>query len=163
MEEPTAAHMLEAINLSLAERPIDAQYVSMIYAIWNDVDRALQVANSGLPKPLHFRDGKVEEIQVTGLPIGLFPSAEYEERKLRGKPGDIFLFFTDGITDATSSTGTMFGRGRLEKVVRDNADKAADEIAQAIFDAVSRQAEGVATFDDQTIVVLKVKGSSAKQ
>src|SRR6516162_9761398 len=163
VEEPSAAHMLEAINLSLAERPIDAQYVSMIYAIWNDNDRTLEVANSGLPRPLRLSEGKVEEIQVTGLPVGLFPSAEYEERKLRSKPGDIFLFFSDGITDATSSTGTMFGRGRLEKVVRDNADKTADEIAQAVFDAVSRHAEGVATFDDQTIVVLKVKGSSAKQ
>ena len=155
--------MLEAINLSLAERPIDAQYVSMIYAIWNDADRTLQVANSGLPKPLYFRDGKVEEMQVTGLPVGLFASAEYEERKLCSKPGDVFLFFSDGITDATSSVGNMFGRGRLEKVVRDNADKTADEIAQAIFDAVSRHAKGVATFDDQTIVVLKVKGSPAKQ
>jgi sigma-B regulation protein RsbU (phosphoserine phosphatase) len=163
LEEPTAAHMLEAINLSLAERPIEAQYVSLIYAIWNDVDRTLQVANSGLPKPLHFREGKVEEIQVTGLPVGLFANAQYEECRLRAKPGDIFLFFSDGITDATSSTGTMFGRGRLEKVVRDETDKSANEIAQAIFDAVSRHAEGVPTFDDQTIVVLKVKGSSAKQ
>src|SRR5215831_10770934 len=163
MEEPTAAHMLEAINLSLAERPIDAQYVSLIYAIWNDVDRALQVANSGLPKPLHLREGKIEEIQVTGLPVGLFANAEYEERRLRAKAGDIFLFFSDGITDATSSAGTMFGRGRLEKVVRANAERPADAIAQAIFDAVSKHAKGVATFDDQTIVVLKVKGSPAKQ
>src|SRR6516165_3316798 len=163
MEEPGTAAMLEGVNLSLAERPIDGQYVSMIYAIWDDQHGTLHIANSGLPRPLHFRDGKVEEIQVTGLPVGLFPSAEYEERKLRGKPGDVFLFFSDGITDATSSAGNMFGRGRLETVVRDNAEKTADEIAQAIFDAVSRHAKGVATFDDQTIVVLKVKGSSAKQ
>ena len=109
--------MLEAINLSLAERPIDGQYVSMIYAIWDDNQRSLQVANSGLPRPLHLRDGKVEEIQVTGLPIGLFSSATYDERNLRGKPGDVFLFLSDGITDATSSAGNMFGRGRLEKIV----------------------------------------------
>jgi len=163
VEEPSAAGMLEAINLSLAERPIEAQYVSMIYAIWNDNDRTLQVANSGLPRPLRLRDGKVEEIPVTGLPIGLFSSAEYEERKLHAKPGDVFLFFTDGITDATSSEGHMFGRGRLEKVVRDNAHGSADEIAEAIFGAVSKHAEGVAAFDDQTIVVLKVKGPPAKK
>ena len=163
VEEPTAANMLEAVNLSLAERPIDAQYVSLIYAIWNDTDRALQVANSGLPKPLHFHDGKVEEVQVTGLPVGLFANAEFEERKLRGKPGDVFLFFSDGITDATSAEGNMFGRGRLEKVVRDKVEGSADEIAQAVFDAVFNHARGVATFDDQTIVVLKVKGISAKK
>jgi sigma-B regulation protein RsbU (phosphoserine phosphatase) len=162
-EEPSAAGMLEAINLSLAERPIDGQYVSMIYALWDDSQRHLQVANSGLPRPLHLRDRKFTEIPVTGLPIGLFSSATYDESNLRAKPGDVFLFFSDGITDATSSAGNMFGRGRLEKVVLKNADRSADEIAQAIFDAVSEHATGVEAFDDQTIVVLKVKGTSVKK
>jgi len=163
VEEPSAAGMLEAINLSLAERPIEAQYVSMIFAIWNDGPRTLQVANSGLPRPLHLRDGKLQEIQVTGLPVGLFSTATYEERNLRGKPGDVFLFFSDGITDATSSEGNMFGRGRLERVVLKNADRSADEIAQAIFSAVAEHAKGVETFDDQTIVALKVKGPPARK
>jgi phosphoserine phosphatase RsbU/P len=163
VEEPSAAGMLEAVNLSLAERPIDGQYVSMIYAIWNDNERTLQVANSGLPRPLHLRDGKFEEIDVTGLPVGLFHSAEYDERTLRAKPGDVFLFISDGITDATSSKGNMFGRGRLEKVVRKVSEGSADDIAQAIFSAVSDHAKGVDAFDDQTIVVLKVKGSPAKK
>ena len=162
LEEPSAAHMLEAINLSLAERPIEAQYVSMIYAIWNDSERSLQVANSGLPQPLHISCGKVEEIKVTGLPLGLFSSASYEKVGLRAKPGDVFLFFTDGITDATSLEGSMFGRGRLEKVAVANAERTADEIAQAVFSAVSQHADGVDTWDDQTIVVLKVKGPPAK-
>jgi phosphoserine phosphatase RsbU/P len=163
VEEPSAAGMLEAINLSLAERPIDAQYVSMIYAIWDDSQRTLQIANSGLPRPLHLRNGKFEEIPVTGLPIGLFPNATFEERNLRCKPGDVFLFLSDGITDATSSAGNMFGRGRLEKTVLKYADGSADEIAQAIFSAVSEHAKGVDAFDDQTIVVLKVKGPPTKK
>jgi sigma-B regulation protein RsbU (phosphoserine phosphatase) len=162
-EEPSAAGMLEAINLSLAERPIDGQYVSMIYALWDDSQRHLQVANSGLPRPLHLRDRKFAEIPVTGLPIGLFSTATYDESNLRAKPGDVFLFFSDGITDATSSAGNMFGRGRLEKVVLKNADRSADEIAQAIFDAVSEHATGVEAFDDQTIVVLRVKGTPVKK
>jgi phosphoserine phosphatase RsbU/P len=163
VEEPSAAGMLEAINLSLAERPIDGQYVSMIYAIWDDSQRRLQVANSGLPRPLLLREGKFEEIQVTGLPIGLFSSVSYDESNLRGKPGDVFLFVSDGITDATSSAGKMFGRGRLEKTVLKHTDRSADEIAQAIFNAVSEHAKGVETFDDQTIVVLKVKGPPVKK
>src|SRR5271165_6796229 len=153
-EEPSAAGMLEAINLSLAERPIDGQYVSMIFAIWDDTQRTLQVSNSGLPRPLHLRNGKFQEIPVTGLPIGLFPNATYEDHILRCKPDDIFLFLSDGITDATSSAGNMFGRGRLEKTVLKHAGGSADEIAQAIFSAVSDHAKGVEAFDDQTIVVL---------
>ena len=162
-EEPSAAGMLEAINLSLSERPIEGQYVSMIYAIWDDHQQLLQIANSGLPRPLHCHDGKLEEIQATGLPIGLFPNATYDELNLRGKAGDVFLFFSDGILDATSSQGEMFGRHRLEKIARANAHRSAEEIVDAIFSAVSSHAEGVETFDDQTIVAIKVKGPSAKK
>ncbi len=162
-EEPSAAGMLEAINLSLSERPIEGQYVSMIYAIWDDAQQLLQIANSGLPRPLHCRDGKLEQIQVTGLPIGLFPNATYDELNIRGQAGDVFLFFSDGILDATSSQGEMFGRHRLEKITRANAHRSAEELVDAIFRAVSSHAEGVETFDDQTIVVMKVKGPSAKK
>jgi sigma-B regulation protein RsbU (phosphoserine phosphatase) len=162
-EEPSAAGMLEAINLSLSDRPIAGQYVSMIYAIWDDNQRTLQIANSGLPRPLHFRDGKVEEIQATGLPIGLFSQATYEELDVRAKSGDVFVLFSDGILDATSSKGEMFGRGRLEKLVAENAQRSADDLADTLFAAVSEHADGVDAFDDQTIVVLKVKGPSAKK
>ena len=155
--------MLEAVNLSLAERPIDAQYVSMIYAVWHDNDRTLQVANSGLPAPLRISNGRAEEIPVAGIPLGLFSSAEYEEQSLRCKSGDVFLFLTDGITDATSSKGNMYGRGRLEKVAIKNAHRTADEIAEAIFAAVNDHAKGVDAFDDLTIVVLKVKGTPAQK
>ncbi len=162
-EEPSAAGMLEAINLSLAERPIDGQYVSMIYAIWDDNQRLLQLANSGLPRPIHVHDGKVEVIQATGLPIGLFSHATYDELSLHGRTGDVFLFFSDGILDATSASGDLFGRHRLETIVRDHAQRSAEELVDTIFTAVSAHAEGVEAFDDQTIVALKVKGSSAKK
>ncbi len=162
-EEPSAGGMLEAVNLSLSERPIDGQYVSMIYAIWDDNQRLLQIANSGLPRPLHYHAGRIESIQATGLPIGLFNNATYDEFNLHGQPGDVFLFFSDGILDATSSKGELFGRHRLEKIVREKAHRSAEELADTIFNAVSDHAEGVEAFDDQTVVVLKVKGAPAKK
>jgi sigma-B regulation protein RsbU (phosphoserine phosphatase) len=160
-EEPSAAGMLEAINLSLSERPIDGQYVSMIYAIWDDNQQSVQIANSGLPRPIHYHDSEVEVVQATGLPIGLFPHATYEELNIHARRGDVFLFFSDGILDATSSKGEMFGRHRLEEIVQQNAQLSAEEIVDKIFKSVSEHAEGVEAFDDQTIVVLKVKGKSS--
>ncbi len=155
--------MLEVINLSLAERPIEGQYVSMIYAIWDDNQQTLQLANSGLPRPLHCRNGKVEEIPATGLPIGLFNNATYDELTLQGKKGDVFLFISDGILDATSAKGQMFGRHRLEEIVKATSGGSAEDIVDAIFTAVSDHAEGVEAFDDQTIVAIKVKGPSPKK
>ena len=93
----------------------------------------------------------------------MFPNATYDELNLHARAGDVFLFFSDGILDATSSEGEMFGRHRLENVARANAHGSAEDLVDAIFKAVSSHAEGVETFDDQTIVALKVKGPSAKK
>jgi sigma-B regulation protein RsbU (phosphoserine phosphatase) len=162
-EEPSAAGMLEAINLSLSERPIEGQYVSMIYGIWDDNQRLLQIANSGLPRPIHYHRGKIETVQATGLPIGLFNHATYDELNLHAHVGDVFVFFSDGILDATSSEGEMFGRHRLEQITREKAAGSAEELVDAVFTAVSQHAEGVEAFDDQTIVAIKVKGKAGKK
>ena len=102
--EPAPAEMLSAVNLSLAERRIEAQFVSIIYAVWDDAHRTLTVSNSGLPRPIYMRGGKTEVIEATGLPLGLFDEAEYDELEFRMKPGDMFVLFSDGILDAQGGT-----------------------------------------------------------
>ena len=162
-EEPGAADMLSIINLSLADRPIDAQYVSMIYAIWDDSARTLRLANSGLPRPIRCHKGKVSRIEVTGLPLGLFSTAEYEETMIRASSGDAFLFFSDGILDARDRKGDLFGSTRLEKIVEENANASAQQLVDIIYDAVSTHVAGMEAFDDQTIVALKVKGHKTRK
>lgn len=158
-ERPGAAEMLRLINASLAERRVDAQYVTMVYAIWRDPENLLQIANSGLPRPIHCRDGKVQRIEAVGLPLGLFETVEHEQLTIRGEPGDVFVFFSDGIVDATNPKGEIFGRTRIEKVVQKNWGKTADEIVSAIFQGTVDFTAGARQFDDQTVVVLKVRAS----
>lgn len=157
--EPSASEMLSAVNFSLGERRIDGQFVSLIYAVWDDENRTLQVANSGLPRPLYCHGDQVEIIEATGLPLGLFDDAEYEEFSFRANPGDLFVFFSDGILDATNRAGELFGRRQLEKIVRCSANSAQD-IVDAIFAAAAEHASGVETFDDQTVVAIRVKDNS---
>ncbi len=159
-EEPGAAQMLEAINLSLAERPIEAQYVSAIYAVWDDSQRVLQIANSGLPRPVYCHHGKIERIEATGLPIGLFAHAEYDEFTFRAHPADVFVFFSDGILDARNADGHHFGRERVEHIVARNCEQSAERIVARIFEAVNEFAGGTEQFDDQSVVVLKVTGAA---
>jgi sigma-B regulation protein RsbU (phosphoserine phosphatase) len=155
--------MLHIINLSLVDRPIDAQYISMIYSVWDDSTLTLRLTNSGLPRPIHCHNGKTQRIEVTGLPLGLFATAEYDETQIQAADGDVFLLFSDGILDARSRHGDLFGSTRVEKIVEQHAHASAQEIVDAVFDAVSAHAAGVDAFDDQTIVALKVKGSRTRQ
>jgi sigma-B regulation protein RsbU (phosphoserine phosphatase) len=155
--EPSPAEMLSAVNLSLGERPIEAQFVSIIYAVWDDDERHLRIANSGLPRPIYWHNGKVEIIEATGLPLGLFENADYDEFGFETHPGDLFVFFSDGILDARSHTGALFGRERLEKVVARAGEGSTNDVVAEIFAAVNEHASGVEAFDDQTVVALKVK------
>jgi sigma-B regulation protein RsbU (phosphoserine phosphatase) len=161
--EPSPAEMLSAVNFSLGERRIDGQFVSLIYAVWDDQRRHLQVANSGLPRPLFCRDGKVWVVDATGLPLGLFDDAEYDELSFQAKPGDLFVFYSDGILDARNLAGHMFGRHKVEEIVSRCSQKSAQCVVDALFKAVEEHAAGVETFDDQTIVAIRVKASSGKR
>jgi sigma-B regulation protein RsbU (phosphoserine phosphatase) len=160
--EPGPAEMLSAVNLSLAERRIAAQFVSIIYAVWNDEKRTLLVANSGLPRPIYYRDGKVEFIEATGLPLGLFEEVDYDEFNFKTKPGDLFVFYSDGILDARSKSGHSFGPERVADIVSSCTEKSAECVVKEIFKAVAAHAAGVDTFDDQTVLAIKVKGEPAE-
>jgi sigma-B regulation protein RsbU (phosphoserine phosphatase) len=160
--EPGPAEMLSAVNFSLGERRIDGQFVSLIYVVWDDTDRTLQVANSGLPRPIYCHEGRTDIIEATGLPLGLFDDAEYDEFTFRAKPGDMFVFYSDGILDARNQDGNMFGRTRLEKVVTQCANCSAATLIDAIFSAVGKYVGGEEAFDDQTVVAIRVKDSSGK-
>ena len=161
-EEPSPAQMLSGLNLSLAERPTPGQFVSMLYVLWDSAQLTLQVANSGMPRPVRCRDGKAEAINATGLPAGLFPAADYDELTFAAKPGDLFVFFSDGITEATNANGEEFGDARLYKIIEQNAKRSAVQTVSAIFSAVNEFVGEVDAFDDQTVVALKVKDPEKK-
>lgn len=161
--EPSPSEMLSAVNLSLGERRIEAQFVSIIYAVWDDSRRTLQIANSGLPRPIYCHDGKTEIIEATGLPLGLFEEADYDELSFQAAPGDVFVFFSDGILDARSRSGELFGRERVEQIVSQCASDTAQSVVDSIFEAVNQHAAGVEAFDDQTVVALRVKNTPARK
>ncbi len=150
------SEMLKTINDALQERHVDSQYVTMLYAVWNDENLTLQLSNAGAVQPLFCRDGEVETVKAEGFPLGLFPNVKYEEFTLSTQPGDSLIFYSDGIVDAQNAAGDMFGSERLAAVVQKNMHKSASKIADAIMSEVGKFQKGVERFDDETVVVLKV-------
>jgi sigma-B regulation protein RsbU (phosphoserine phosphatase) len=156
-DEPYPADMLNAVNRSLNHRRLDAQYLVLTCALWDDDKRTLRVANSGNPRPIYCHEGHAHMLEAAGLPLGMFEDVTHDEVTIHAKPGDIFAFFSDGIVDASNSKDEPFGRSRVEHVIAKNAGGTAREIVDAIFKATDEFAAGAEVFDDQTAVVLKVK------
>ncbi len=154
--QPMPAQMLTAINISLNERRIAAQYVSVLYAVWDGVQRVMRISNSGAPRPIFCRGNTIEMVQATGLPLGLFEDAQYDEIAISALPGDVFVFFSDGIVDAVSPQEEQFGRARVEQTVARVSHASAAEIVDALFRAIDEHSQGRASFDDETVVALKI-------
>ena len=154
--ELNPAQMLAAMNSSLQNRPVEAQYLSLIYALWDERSSSMLISNSGLPRPIFCHNGETQIIEVRGLPLGLFADASYDEVRISAVAGDVFVFLSDGIIDAANEAADTFGRGRVEEIVAKNSHRTADDIVTAIFDAVNAFSAGTAPFDDQTVVAVKI-------
>ena len=149
--------MLALLNDAIQERKLESQYVTMLFALWNDESRTLQVANSGAVQPVFCRGGASSTVQAEGFPLGLFPDVSYDELTVATEPGDVVLFVSDGILDAENAQGEMYGEERLADLLCSRREQTAQEIADAILADVAGFLGEQDRFDDETIIVLKVR------
>jgi sigma-B regulation protein RsbU (phosphoserine phosphatase) len=155
--QPEPAAMLALLNDALQERKLDSQYVTMLFCLWNDENLTLQVANSGAVQPVFCRAGQPIPVRAEGFPLGMFPDVTYEELSVAAQPGDAIVFVSDGILDAENEKEEMYGEDRLAGLLCSSRDLSAQEIADAILDDVSRFQGSKDRFDDETIIVLRVR------
>jgi sigma-B regulation protein RsbU (phosphoserine phosphatase) len=154
---PEPATMMALLNDAIQERKLDSQYVVLLFALWNDENQTLQVANSGAVQPLFCRAGESVLVKAEGFPLGLFPNVTYEEFSVATQPGDVFIFVSDGILDAEDDKDEMYGEERLQRLLCSIRNLTAQEIADAILADVGAFQGTRDRFDDETIIVLKVR------
>jgi sigma-B regulation protein RsbU (phosphoserine phosphatase) len=151
------AQMLKTLNDALQERRLESQYVVMLFALWNDDEMTLKVANSGAVQPIFSRACQTSVVRAEGFPLGMFPDVTYEEFSINAQSGDVIVFISDGILDAENAQGDMYGEDRLAAMMCKHGDQTAAHIAEAILGDVTRFQDGHDRFDDETIIVLRVR------
>ncbi len=151
------AAMLAMLNDALQERRLESQYVTMLFAVWNDENQTLQLANSGAVQPIFSRSCDTAPVRAEGFPLGMFPDVTYDEFSLATEPGDVVVFVSDGILDAENDEGEMYGDERLSSMLCGHRERTAAQIAEAILADVTHFQNGHERFDDETIIVLKVR------
>jgi len=149
--------MLAHLNDALQERKLESQYVTLLFALWNDENQTLQVANSGAVQPVFCRAGQPVTVKAEGFPLGMFPNVTYEELSVATQPGDVIVFVSDGILDAENEAEEMYGEDRLSSLLCASRDLPAQEIADEILADVGRFQGAKDRFDDETIIVLRVR------
>ncbi len=151
------AELLRVLNQLVCDRRVDGRYMTMCFATWQKARHKLRLANAGQTQPLLWKDNHVEQIDLTGFPIGIFDDASYEEWNAILAPGDILLFFSDGLTEASNREGKFFGTERIKELLAANAKLSSSALADRLLDAVQEFTAGGPITDDRALVVMKVK------
>lgn len=156
---------VERLNAIIHENSLSSRFVSMVYGELETNGNFIYV-NAGHPPPFHVAaSGDVSSLSHGGPVLGPLADATYERGMARLEPGDMLVFFTDGINEALadgdSGRGEEYGLERLVKVARANRGKTAAEVVEAIFDSVETWTAGTPPQDDQTIVVVVRPGGPA--
>jgi len=157
-ERFSPAGVLASTNTILHERQLEEYYCTLCYAVFDFKRRTVTLANSGLPYPIRCSGDSVSQIVLPGVPLGSFAGSTYDELSYDLAPGDVFVFCSDGVSEANDALGREFGADRLLEVVSKVRGKAAREIVDAIFDAVHEFRGETPPNDDMTAVTLKVTG-----
>lgn len=151
------AQVLAQVNDLILSNASSELFVTLFYAILNPDRGVLSFANGGHNPPLLFGAGssKVTFLEARGMALGVMPGIELERHEITLRPGDLVLFYTDGVTDALNHEVDEFGLQRLCRVVEAHQTESAADVIHAINQAVAAFVGDTPQFDDFTLVVLK--------
>ena len=148
---------VDHINRVLTRRAIDARYATLLYGQLS-ADGKLMFCNAGHNPPLIYGAGGLRRIESGGMPVGLFEMAPYSCDTVMLQPGDIMVFYSDGVTEAHNVAGEEFGEARLVQVMESHSKGSADVVLAQIVEAVTDFAHGAEQYDDVTALVVKYTG-----
>jgi len=148
--------VLRAVNSHVHASSLADRYATLFYGVFDGTTRTLRYVNAGHNPPLLIRqDRSTIRLETGGVPVGIFPSWNYEEGLVQLRPGDLIIAYTDGVTEAVNPAGKEWGVEGLRKAAAESDAQCADDIACAIFASMDEFSRGHQT-DDATVIVARV-------
>src|SRR5215213_5297276 len=113
--------VLSRVNDSLVTDIPPNMFVTCFYCILDPENGSLRYANAGHDLAYLQRNGEAEELRARGMPLGLMPAMNYEEKEMVLQAGEAALFYSDGLVEAHDPQGEMFGFPRLRALIAEHA------------------------------------------
>jgi sigma-B regulation protein RsbU (phosphoserine phosphatase) len=137
----------------------NGMFVTVYHSVFHRTGQSIHI-NAGHNPPLFCRSATHEAAYTPrgGRAIGWFPNNPLHEMQLQLEPGDVMVYYTDGLTDAESPSGENFGEKRLLNAVVEVAGATAANILEHIVRSVEVFTQGNTPFDDLTLVVVRYTG-----
>jgi hypothetical protein len=150
------ANVLSLVNRHVYDGGFDTRFVTMILVELDPGRNRLTLANAGHERPLIRRaDGTVEQLELhgSGLPLGVVADEVYAPTSIELEPGEVLVLHSDGLIDAQDRSRYRFGPERVVRTISE-APACASLVGEALLQAVTQHCDGIAPFDDLTIVCI---------
>jgi serine phosphatase RsbU (regulator of sigma subunit) len=155
-ERLTPAALVARLNIQICRHSPASRFITLVYSTYEPSTGRLTYVNAGQNPPLlRRRDGRFERLSGTGIALGLFEQSDFGAAETILEPGDLLVFYSDGITEAEDSSGQPLEEGGLEQVVERHASQSPSDIAAHVLSAVHAHVGRARFADDLTILVLK--------
>src|SRR5690242_390989 len=155
--EVSPGTMLSLLNHQLYHSTPLEKYATLFLGMYDSDARRLIYSNAGhLPPLLLGEDGSTCRLERGGTVVGLFDEVPYEEDTVQLRPGDIFLAYSDGVTEPENDFGE-FGEERLISIVQENRDLPLARITEIVTSAVDDWIGAAEQPDDVTLVLARVR------
>ncbi|MDX1982569.1 MAG: SpoIIE family protein phosphatase [Bryobacteraceae bacterium] len=149
------APLVSQLNQFLYAHTAPEKYATFFLCVYDDDSGDLCYTNAGHLPPILLRSGDAIPLDVNGMVVGAFPFAAYSESNIRLEPGDLLLFYTDGITEPENAYGEQFGEERLIEILKRTRDRSPGEILASIVGSVKEWSGDGEQQDDLTLLLAK--------
>ncbi len=154
-EDLAPGRLMTTLNYQLFRATPPEKYATMFLGCYDPDRRVLIYSNGGhLPPILISQDRSVVRLEASGTVVGLFDGVGYGESRVPMRPGDIFVAFSDGVTEPENEFGE-FGEERLIELIQLHRDQPLARISEVVTTAVADWIGGAEQPDDVTLVLAR--------
>lgn len=152
------SHVVAELNRQVCQHTAPEKYATLCCAVYDENTHTLHYTNAAHLPPMLLRQGRVERFNVDGTIVGSFPHVTYEASSVKLEPGDVLVFFTDGVTEPENEYGEQFGDERLIELIQRHADRGNQDVIQAVSNAVRQWTGSPELQDDLTLLIARRLG-----
>ena len=151
------AMLMTTLNYQLFRCTPPEKYATLFLGCYDATLRELTYCNAGHLPPILFRhNDRISRLRESGTVVGLFETATYEECTIGMRPGDLFVAFSDGVTEPENDSGE-FGEERLIALIQNHRDQPLTDIGKAVTGAVTDWIGDAEQPDDVTVVLARAR------
>lgn len=157
---PSPAEIVGVVHRAITARLLALEsFTTANYLRFDFQARTIRFVSCGHPSVVRYseKDSKCSFLQGSNLPLGFQEEHIYEEHEESFDEGDLFVFCSDGVTEARDSSGTMFGADRLASVIQNAGARSPALVIEAVLKAVTDFTGSETHSDDLTVIVVRAE------